>query len=95
MNRAEEIHRRLSVLEPQVLQLTDDSHRHVGHAGAASGGGHFQLFIVSEKFAAQSRLARQRAVLNLLNDLMHGQIHALSMRTLSPAEYAAETQSSK
>ncbi|MBL1433456.1 MAG: BolA/IbaG family iron-sulfur metabolism protein, partial [Gammaproteobacteria bacterium] len=38
-------------LSPSSLEITDDSHKHIGHAGAASGGGHFTVHIVSEVFA--------------------------------------------
>lgn len=85
---------RLAALEPSVVEVRDDSHRHAGHAGAAGGGGHYHLLIVSPRFVAQSRLARQRAVLAELGDLMQGPIHALSMSALTPDEYAVQTPSS-
>jgi BolA protein len=42
---------RLAALAPTVLELHDDSAEHRGHAGAAGGGGHFSLLIVSESFS--------------------------------------------
>lgn len=82
---------RLATLEPSVLDIRDDSHRHAGHVGAAGGGGHYYLLIVSERFVAQSRLDRQRAVLAELGELMRGPIHALSMATLTPDEYVVHS----
>lgn len=81
---------RLAALEPSLLEVRDDSHLHAGHAGSASGGGHYHLLIVSSRFAAQSRLARQRAVLDALGELMQGPIHALSMSARTPDEHAAQ-----
>lgn len=83
------IRQRLAALEPSVLEVRDDSHLHAGHAGARSGG-HYHLLIVSERFGAQSRLARQRAVLDALGELMQGPIHALSMSARTPDEHAAQ-----
>ncbi len=59
---------RLAPLAPLVFELADDSAEHVGHAGAADGGGHFSLLIVSEQFAGLTRLARHRAVLDRVGD---------------------------
>ena len=53
-----------------VWSIDDDSAEHAGHAGAAAGGGHFSLMIVSEQFAGLSRLARHRAVLDRVGDLI-------------------------
>ncbi|MCZ6463566.1 MAG: BolA family transcriptional regulator [Proteobacteria bacterium] len=69
------------------VEVVDESHRHVGHAGAASGGGHFRATIVSEKFAGLSRVAAQRLVYETLADEMGGEIHALAMKTLTPEEW--------
>ena len=82
-----EIDRRLRAsLQPVQISLIDDSAMHAGHAGAASGGGHFQMRIVSALFAGLSRVARHRLVYNLLSDLMQGAIHALAIEALTPDE---------
>ncbi|MBS0319264.1 MAG: BolA family transcriptional regulator, partial [Proteobacteria bacterium] len=70
---------RLAPLAPLHLDLTDDSAQHAGHAGAAGGGGHFSLLIVSEQFAGISRLARHRAVLERVGDLIPHPVHALAI----------------
>ena len=77
---------RLVPLEPLLIELRDDSARHAGHAGAASGGGHYELRLVSAQFTGQSKIARHRLVYHLLGDLMQREIHALAMNLLAPDE---------
>jgi BolA protein len=67
------------------VEVADDSARHAGHAGG--GGGHFQVLVVSERFEGLSRVAAQRLVYGALGELMRSEIHALQMRTLTPAEW--------
>jgi BolA protein len=74
------------VLEPESIEVTDDSASHAGHPGARSGGGHFELTIVSQRFAGRSRLERHRMVYAALGPLMKQQIHALALRTFAPGE---------
>jgi len=77
-----------SALEPQRLEIIDDSHRHAGHAGAREGGeSHFTVEVVSGAFEGMSRVARQRLVYDLLKDELAGPVHALALRTLTPGEY--------
>ena len=71
---------------PQDLEVVDDSAAHVGHAGAASGGGHFNVLIVAKAFAGKAPLARHRMVYAALDDMMGKDIHALSIRALTPDE---------
>ncbi len=73
-------------LQPLVLELEDESHRHAGHAGARDGRGHFRVRIVSERFAGTLPLARHRAVYAALGELMQREIHALSIDALTPEE---------
>ena len=87
MNVAATLEARLGVLAPIVLEITDDSAQHAGHAGAAAGGGHFSVTIVSEHFLGLSRLARQRAVLDRVGDLIPHPVHALAIRALAPDEF--------
>jgi BolA protein len=60
---------------------------HAGHAGAASGGGHFRALIVSPRFEGLSRVARQRLVYAALAEEMKREIHALAMQTLTESEW--------
>jgi BolA family transcriptional regulator, general stress-responsive regulator len=78
---------RLAPLAPAVLELADDSAEHAGHAGAAGGGGHFSLLIVSEQFTGLTRLARHRAVLERVGDLIPYPVHALAIRAYTPEEF--------
>jgi BolA protein len=71
---------------PDLLEVIDDSHKHVGHAGARDGHGHFSVEIVSPAFAGLLPLARHRAVYAALGGMMVTDIHALSIRARTPDE---------
>ncbi|MDE2157051.1 MAG: BolA family transcriptional regulator [Xanthomonadaceae bacterium] len=74
----EQIRERLqSVFAPTELDVLDEGHQHVGHAG--EGKGHFRVRIVSAAFAGQLPLKRHRMVYAALDDLMGNGIHALSI----------------
>jgi BolA protein len=83
---AREIRERLAALEPQALDLQDESALHAGHEGARGGGGHFRLTIVSPRFSGRSTLERHRLVYGALGPLMHRQIHALAIKAVAPEE---------
>lgn len=83
---------RLAPLDPVHLALDDDSADHAGHAGAAGGGGHFSLTIVSERFRGATRLARHRAVLERVGDLIPHPVHALAIHAYAPDEFDASRQ---
>ena len=68
------------------LQIEDESHLHAGHAGAASGGGHFKLTIVAPEFKGLSLVARHRAVYAALNRHIPIEIHALTINAIAPGE---------
>lgn len=74
---------------PSVLNVVDESHMHAGHAGAASGMGHFAVVIVSDAFAGKNLLARHRMVYEALGDAMKTDIHALSVKAYTPQEFQA------
>lgn len=78
---------RLATLAPDVLEISDDSAAHAGHVGAAGGGGHFSLLIVSQAFSGLPRLARHQRVLREVSDLLPYPIHALSIKALTPEEF--------
>ena len=86
MSTYDRISERLATLEPETFTLEDDSAAHRGHAGAVSGGGHFNLTIVSPKFRNLSTLARHRLVYEAMGELMQREIHALSIAALTPEE---------
>jgi BolA protein len=75
-----------AALSPSVLELSDDSAAHAGHAGAASGGGHYSIKIVSDKFEGQRLVMRHRLVYDSVHDMMRNEIHALAITALAPSE---------
>ena len=80
------IEQRLRVaLEPERLDIVDDSAAHAGHAGAREGG-HFTVHIVSAAFAGKTPIQRHRLVHAAVADLMRREIHALSIRAWTPEE---------
>jgi len=72
---------------PAHLEIHDDSARHAGHAGARSGGGHFEVVIVSAEFEGRALLDRHRMVHEALRDLIGGSVHALGLKTVAPSEW--------
>jgi BolA protein len=73
-------------LAPTVLQLSDDSALHAGHPGAASGGGHYSVKIISSRFEGLRLVMRHRLVYDSVHDMMHTEIHALAITALAPSE---------
>ena len=73
-------------LAPSLLELSDDSALHAGHAGAASGGGHYTVKIVSPRFEGLRLVMRHRLVYDSVHDMMHTEIHALAITALAPSE---------
>jgi BolA protein len=74
---------------PADITVQDDSASHAGHAGARPGGQtHYTVTIVAPAFAGQSRVARSRAVHDLLAAEFAGGLHALALRLMTPEEAA-------
>ncbi|MFY0183700.1 BolA family protein [Stenotrophomonas sp. PUT21] len=87
MNRVERIRQALQeALDPDLLEVKDDSHRHAGHEGARDGRGHFKVHVVSAAFEGKLPLARHRAVYAALGTMMETDIHALSIRAETPVK---------
>ena len=57
------------------------------HVEVIGDGQHFQALVVSAAFEAKSRVQRHQLVYGALGERMREEIHALSMRTLTPAEW--------
>lgn len=87
--RIEETLRRELAADPVVV--VDESHLHAGHAGAREGAGHFRALVVSARFEGKGPVERQRLVYAALAEEMGREIHALSMRTLTPAQWQRES----
>jgi BolA protein len=77
---------RLAALNPESIDILDDSGQHIGHEGAKDGGGHYQLVLVSAKFHGLTLPARHRMVYDALRPMMQQQIHALSIKAYAPNE---------
>ena len=59
------------------------------HVEVIGDGQHFQALVVSRQFAGRSRVQRHQLVYAALGERMREEIHALSMRTLTPEEWQA------
>ncbi len=86
MDLSQAIRERLAALEPQSIDLLDETGKHAGHAGAKAGGNHFRLTIVSPRFSGKDQIARHRMVYAALGSLMQREIHALAIQALTPDE---------
>ncbi len=73
-------------LSAESVEIEDQSHLHAGHAGAAGGGGHYEVTIVASCFKGLNTLARHRLVYEAVGDLMKKEIHALSIQAYSAEE---------
>jgi BolA family transcriptional regulator, general stress-responsive regulator len=71
--------------EPLELEITDDSAKHAGHAGAAPGGEtHYSVRITSAAFEGLSRVQIQRTVMMVLQSEFDTGLHALSLKANAP-----------
>jgi len=85
----EEIERKMKErLDAVHVEVVDETWKHAGHAGAATGGGHFTLVVVSPRFEGVNALDRRRLVFNALEAEMNGAIHALTVRTVAQSEWS-------
>lgn len=89
MKKIDSIKEKLSKeLTPTVLAVEDDSLSHAGHKEAGeSGESHFNVTVVSAKFEGMALVQRHKKIYAILADEISGGIHALSLHTLTPAEY--------
>jgi len=75
---------------PESLDVVDESHQHVGHAGHRPGGEtHFRVYIVAQAFKGKSRLERHRMVNETLSGELKGGVHALAIHASAPGESRA------
>ena len=92
MDRRERIEARLrEAFAPLALEVVDDSARHRGHAGN-TGGGHFRVVLVSERFRGVPRVERHRLVYASLAEELQAEIHALELDARTPEEAAPTAQ---
>ena len=76
----------IEAIKPDTLEIIDNSAAHAGHAGARSGGGHYNVTIVAEVFEGKILVQRHQLIYQALGDMMKQQIHALGINALSPSE---------
>ena len=89
MTTAERIESTLrQALSATEVRVIDESALHAGHAGAAAGGGHYRVTVVSPLFTGKNAVQRHRLVYSALADDMQQAIHALALTTLAPHERA-------
>lgn len=70
---------------PARLAIINDSAKHRGHSGDdGSGESHFTIEIEAEAFAGMNRLARQRAVIAALGDIVGQRVHAVAIKASVP-----------
>jgi len=73
-------------IQPQLIEIIDDSAAHAGHAGASQGAGHYNVTIVAEAFEGKTLVQRHQLIYQALGDLMKTEIHALGINALTPSE---------
>jgi BolA family transcriptional regulator, general stress-responsive regulator len=88
MSVADEMHALLTAaFVPTRLAIINDSAKHSGHMGDdGSGESHFTIEIDAATFATMNRLARQRAVIAALGDIVGQRVHAVAITAGVPAE---------
>lgn len=74
-------------LNPTFKEVLNESHKHSVPKNSET---HFKLLLVSELFQGLNRVQRQKKVYDLLSEELKNGIHALTMRLLTPEEYAKE-----
>ena len=75
-----------AAFEPRYVLVKDQSHLHVGHAGAQDGKGHFDVKVIASAFAGKNRIERHRMVYAALGDMMDTDIHALAINAVATDE---------
>lgn len=87
-NTAALIEKKISAaLDVQQIEVIDESHQHEGHSGWKEGGEtHFRVLVVSSAFEGKNQVQRQRLVYEVLKEEMKNAIHALALKTVTPAE---------
>ncbi len=80
-----------AALEANVVEVLDESGRHVGHVGAG-GGGHYRVTVVSPQFEGKTMLQQHRLVYSALAEAMPDRIHALAIDAYTPAVWGTRSR---
>ncbi|KSV70861.1 BolA family transcriptional regulator [Sinorhizobium sp. GW3] len=89
MSLTETIEKKLNeAFHPERLEVINESHQHAGHQPGFDGTGesHMRVRIVSSAFAGMSRVARHRAINDLLKPELDAGLHALAVEPAAPGE---------
>ena len=76
------------MVTPESIQISLEAGLPCDHVEVSGDGAHFEAVIVSQAFAGLSRVRQHQLVYGALGDRMREEIHALSMQTLTPAQWA-------
>ncbi len=80
----------ISAIDPQKIQINDESNRHVGHAGAQpEGETHYKLYVVARAVEGMNAVARHRKINTILANEFESGLHALNITARTPEEEAA------
>lgn len=77
------------MVTPESIQIDIAQNMATEYLTVTGDGQHFEAVVVSVEFAGKSRIQRQQLVYQTLGDRMKGEIHALSMKTFTPEEWAS------
>jgi len=75
------------MVDPQSIKQGIEAGLECEHVEVIGDGQHFQALVVSPQFAGRGRVQRHQLVYAALGSRMREEIHALSMRTLTPEEW--------
>jgi BolA protein len=77
-----------AAFSPERLDVINESHLHAGHQPGFDGEGetHMRIRIVSSAFAGMSRLARHRAINDVVKAELDAGLHALAVEAAAPGE---------
>jgi BolA protein len=78
-------------LAAEHVEVADESDAHAGHPGAAGGGGHYEVIVVSARFVGHDPLARHRLVYEAVGDLATAGVHALTISAFTPEEWGSRS----
>ena len=85
MQVQQQIQDQLQALQPQYMELLNESHT---HAVPPNSETHFKLVLVSEQFQGMRKVARHQAVYKLLAEQLSGPVHALALHLYTPQEWS-------
>ena len=81
--RKQELESRINqALNPTKLEIIDESHKHVGHAGAAGGASHFFVSIAADELNNLSHVQQHRKIYQAVGDMIPEEIHALRIEVI-------------